>query len=123
LRTAIGYALGEDGLGLGRFRERYAGKMGDGPDRRAFDVVTAPVGSGGVEFGDIARAMASVDTLDGFLRELRARYPLTGAMPTMQQRAPAEPPRNAPKTDPSSTGTVRPPLPPRLPTPRTAAAH
>jgi hypothetical protein len=72
LRTAIGYALGEDALGLGRFRERYAGKMGDGLDRRAFDVVTAPVGSGGVEFGDIARALASVDTLDGFLRDMRA---------------------------------------------------
>ena len=28
-----------------RFREKYAGKMGDGPDRRAFDVVTAPIGT------------------------------------------------------------------------------
>jgi len=130
LRTAIGYALGEDALGLGRFRERYAGKMGDGPDRRAFDVVTAPVGSGGVEFGDIARAVASVDTLDGFLRDMRARYPLTGALPTSQQRSPAEPPRiiqktdpgTIQKTDPGTTGTVR-PSPSRPPAHRTAAAH
>ncbi len=28
-----------------RFREQYAGKMGDGPDRRAFEVVTAPIGT------------------------------------------------------------------------------
>ena len=44
LRAAIGFALGEDALGLARFRERYVGKMGEGPDRRAFEVVTAPVG-------------------------------------------------------------------------------
>jgi tetratricopeptide (TPR) repeat protein len=123
LRTAIGYALGEDALGLMRFRERYAAKMGDGPERRAFDVVTAPVGSGGVEFGDIARVMASVDTLDGFLRDLRARYPLTGAAPSRQTRPGAEPPRLPAKGEPPTTGSTRPPAPPRLPTSRTAAAR
>ena len=44
LRAAIGFALAEDAIGLERFREKYAGKMGEGPDRRAFEVVTAPVG-------------------------------------------------------------------------------
>ena len=42
LRAAIGYALAEDAIGLDRFREKYAAKMADGPDRRAFEVVTAP---------------------------------------------------------------------------------
>ena len=42
LRAAIGFALGGDAIGLIRFREKYATKMSDGPDRRAFDVVTEP---------------------------------------------------------------------------------
>src|SRR5207237_256764 len=78
LRAAIGFTLAEDAIGLVRFREKYVGKMGEGPDRRAFDVVTAPVAKSGAEFRDIARAIASIDTLDAFLRDLRARYPETG---------------------------------------------
>jgi hypothetical protein len=42
LRAAVGYALGDDILGLNRFREKFAAKMGDGPDRRAFDILTTP---------------------------------------------------------------------------------
>ena len=81
LRAAIGYALAEDKLGLGRFRDKYAAKMAAGPDGRAFDVVTAPLGTSGAEFREIARVVASVDTLDGFLRDLQARYPDAGAAP------------------------------------------
>ena len=109
LRAAIGFALGEDAIGLVRFREKYAGKMGDGPDRRAFEVVTAPVGSSAAEFRDIARAIASIDTLDAFLRDLRARYPDTGAMPAGQQRTQGPPPPSQnPKSEPVSTGAVAP---------------
>ena len=75
LRAGIGFALGEDAIGLMRFREKYAGKMGEGPDRRAFDVVTAPIGTTGAEFREIARAVSMKDTLDSFLRDLRVRYP------------------------------------------------
>jgi hypothetical protein len=105
LRAAIGYALGEDQLGLIRFREKYAGKMGDGPDRRAFDVVTAPIAPSGTEFRTIASSLATADTLDAFLRDLRARYPETGALPSAQQPA-----RPAPE-------------PPRAPSDRTASAQ
>ena len=45
MRAAIGYALAEDTLGLDRFRTKYAAKMAEGPDRRAFEVVTAPFNS------------------------------------------------------------------------------
>jgi hypothetical protein len=81
--------------------------MGEGPDRRA--LVTAPVAKGGAEFRDIARAIASVDTLDAFLRDLRARYPETGAMPTGQQRTQGPPPRSpSPRSDPATTGAATP---------------
>ena len=48
--------------------EKYQAKFADGPDRRAFDVVMAPIGTNGIEFQDIAKKVASVDTLDAFLR-------------------------------------------------------
>jgi tetratricopeptide (TPR) repeat protein len=81
LRAAIGYSLGEEPIGLARFREKYFAKMADTPDRRAFDVVSAPVGSSGAEFQDIAKKIAGVDSLDAFLRDLRTRYPDASAMP------------------------------------------
>lgn len=80
LRAAIGFAIGEDAIGLTRFREKYANKMSEGPDSRAFEVVTTSAGTGGAEFRDVAKAVASVDTLDGFLRAMRARFPDTGAV-------------------------------------------
>jgi len=79
LRAAIGFALGEDSIGLVRFREKYAAKMADGPDRRAFDVITTPRSTGSAEFRDVARSAAAVDTLDAFLLALRARFPDSGA--------------------------------------------
>ncbi len=81
LRAAIGYALGEDALGLSRFREKYAAKMAQTPDARAFEVVSAPVGTTGAEFRDIARAAAAVDTLESFLRDMQVRYPDASALP------------------------------------------
>lgn len=77
MRAAIGYALGEDAIGLDRFRNKYAPKMADGPDRRGFEVVTAPMNTNAPEFADIARTVASTDTLDQFLRDIRQRYPDT----------------------------------------------
>ena len=110
LRAAIGFALAEDAIGLERFREKYAGKMGEGPDRRAFEVVTAPVAASGAEFRDVARAIASIDTLDAFLRDLRARYPDAGALPAGQQRTQGQRPASnpAPKPEPATTGSVAP---------------
>jgi tetratricopeptide (TPR) repeat protein len=111
LRAAIGFAIGEDSIGLMRFREKYAGKLGDGPDRHAFDVVTAPIGTSGSEFRDIARAISLVDTLDGFLADIRARYSEkdrgAAAPPRPSDAAPAAP---ALKPEPATTGGVARPV-------------
>jgi hypothetical protein len=88
MRAAVGYAMGEDAMGLARFRERYLRKMGEGPEGRAFEVVTAPIEAQGTEFTAIARSIAAVDTLEAFLRDLRARYPETGAGPSAQRPQP-----------------------------------
>jgi hypothetical protein len=102
-----------------RIRERYAAKLGDGADRRAFEVITAPIGTSGAEFRDIAHSIAAADTLDAFLRDLRARYPQTGALPSAQRQTPAaSSPSDVLRPDPATTGTL-----PPSPTARTAQAR
>ncbi|HEY5217428.1 MAG TPA: tetratricopeptide repeat protein, partial [Pseudolabrys sp.] len=97
LRAAIGYALGEEPMGLSRLREKYAAKMADGPDQRAFDVVSAPIGTSGPEFMDVAKKVARVNTLDAFLRDMRVRYPEAVLSPAeAAAKAAAPPPPAAP---------------------------
>jgi hypothetical protein len=79
LRAALGYALGDDKLGLGRFAGKFAAKMAEGPDRHAFEVLTSSEHADSQEFREIARVVAAVDTLEAFLRDMRARYPETGS--------------------------------------------
>jgi tetratricopeptide (TPR) repeat protein len=111
MRAAIGYAIGEDEIGISRLRERYSAKMAEGPDRRAFDIATSPMGSKAAEFRDLARLVA-FDTLENFLREMRARFPEIGAMsPVAQPAAPAAPAKQSSRpasVDPKPTGSVRP---------------
>jgi tetratricopeptide (TPR) repeat protein len=75
LRMAIGYALSDEQLSLSRLRERYGPKMADGPDRHAFDVVTAPIGPGSSEFQAVAATVSGLKTLDAFLADMNKRYP------------------------------------------------
>ena len=50
--------------------------MAEGPDAaRRSTLVTGGLGANSAEFREVARTIASVDTLDGFLRDMRARYP------------------------------------------------
>jgi tetratricopeptide (TPR) repeat protein len=112
LRAGVGYVLGDDSIGLGRLREKYSGKMEDGPDRRAFDVVTAPVDTSGKEFREVAHSIAAVDTLDAFLRDLRTRYPEAAAASTAQrteqERAARAAALRGQMSDPPITGTATP---------------
>jgi hypothetical protein len=94
LRGAIAYALADDAMGLRRFREKYAAKMSEGPDRQAFEVVSAPIGAASKEFRAVAAAIGNVGTLDAFLREMRKRYP---------DKEPDAPSASAPQTQPAQT--------------------
>ncbi|WFU84048.1 tetratricopeptide repeat protein [Bradyrhizobium sp. CIAT3101] len=85
IRAAVGYALADDSIGLSRFREKYAPLMSESADRLAFDIASKPAAASSAEFADIAKLAASVDTLDGFLREMKQRFPDATA------RAPAAP--------------------------------
>jgi hypothetical protein len=129
LRAAICYALSEESIGVARLREKYEAKFADGADRRAFEVVTAPIGASGTEFQDIAKKVASVDTLDAFLRDLSARYPEASAAPPGGAAVEGSPaaeseakPTNgaaagpATRTGPDNRNAASSPLPPNAPT-------
>jgi tetratricopeptide (TPR) repeat protein len=75
IRAAIGYALANDTIGLSRFREKYGPKMATEADRHAFDIASKPGSSDAAGLERIAKMAASIDTLDGFLREMRKRFP------------------------------------------------
>jgi tetratricopeptide (TPR) repeat protein len=106
LRAAVGYALAADTLGLGRFSGKYAAKMAEGADRRAFEIAIAPQSASAADFREVARAVAAADTLEGFLRDMRSRYPATGSFapvnaafgPGQQSRLPEHP---------ATTGSLR----------------
>jgi tetratricopeptide (TPR) repeat protein len=98
IRAVVGYALAEDSLGLARFREKYAPLMSGEADRAAFEVASKPASTNSAEFAQIAKMAASVDTLDGFLREMKARFP------DMTAKAPLPPETQRP--DPFPTGAL-----------------
>jgi tetratricopeptide (TPR) repeat protein len=131
LRAAIGYALDDEAIGLQRFRDKYTAKMADSPDRHAFEVVTAPTGTQGAEFKNVAQTVAGVNTLDAFLGDMRKRYPDANAdtaegaaetaptpapaptqpvAPQAQQAMPEKAADAKPKPDPAAS-----PLPPKAP--------
>jgi tetratricopeptide (TPR) repeat protein len=80
LKAGIGFAIGEDSIGLARFREKFGPLMSASPDRKAFEIVCSPQSSSGEAFREIARSIAAIDTLDQFLKDLRARYPETATL-------------------------------------------
>ena len=98
VRAVIGYALAEDTIGLARFREKYAPLMNGEADRAAFDIASRPASTNSAEFAQIAKMAASVDTLEGFLREMKARFP------DMTAKAPLPPETQRP--DPFPTGAL-----------------
>ncbi len=96
VRAAIGYALADDTLGLARFREKYAPLMSGEADKTMFDLASQPATASSAEYGQIAKIAASVDTLEGFLRDMRTRFPDTVA----RMNAPGQRP------DPTPTGSL-----------------
>lgn len=112
LRAAIGYGLAEDAIGMERFREKYAAKMNEGPDRRTFEIATAPLANSAA-FRDIAKQVAASDTLTSFLREMRASYPEIGTFSAADPYlAGSHKAAERGEPDPAATGSI---LPERMP--------
>ncbi|WP_460448585.1 hypothetical protein [Alsobacter sp. SYSU BS001988] len=88
MRAAIAYGLGDENLSLERLRAKYSTKMADSVDAKAFMVVTSPQTARPAEYRDLARSIATADTLGEFLTEYRKRYPDTPALPPRAKRKP-----------------------------------
>lgn len=99
IRAAIGYAMAEDTLGLVRFREKYSPKMDGDGDRAPFDLASQPASANSADFARIAKMAATIDTLDGFLREMKTRFPDAMARSKLPPDI---------KTDPTPTGSLPP---------------
>lgn len=88
LRAAISYGLADEILSLDRLRSKFAAKLSDSTDAATFTFLTAPTASRTRQFRDIARTVASADTLSEFLEEYRKRYPEASTV-ARRKRAPA----------------------------------
>ncbi len=73
LRAAIAMTMADDRLGLERLREKYAAKMTRSPDGAAFTLITETENRHAADFREVASKVASMDTLEAFVKEMRAR--------------------------------------------------
>ncbi len=71
MRAAVAYSLGNDEAGLDKLRQHYAEKMTASPDAKAFAIVTERIDRQGVAFRDLAKQIASVDTLQAFMADFK----------------------------------------------------
>jgi hypothetical protein len=74
MRAAVAYSLANDEAGLDRLRDRFGPKMKASPDGSAFAVVAQRIDSHGTAFRDQAAQIASIDTLQTFMKDFRKRY-------------------------------------------------
>jgi tetratricopeptide (TPR) repeat protein len=80
VKAAVGYVLADDQIGLSRIRVKFGELMANSPEWPIFQLVTGEVSSSSVEFRDVAREVANLDTLSAFLNIYRERYEAGGAL-------------------------------------------
>ena len=74
MRAAIAYSLANDEASLDRLRTHFAAKMKASPDASAFAVVTQNIDAQGAAFRDLAGKIASIDTLENFMKDFRKHH-------------------------------------------------
>lgn len=73
LRAAVAYVLANDRAGIERIRVRFGPKMADSKDARSFAVVVGETNPSSPDMRAMVRQVASADSLDAFLKELKSR--------------------------------------------------
>ena len=74
MRAGVAYSLASDEAGLDRLHTHFAAKMQASPDANAFAVITQNIDMQGTAFRDAAGQVASIDTLQAFMKDFRKRY-------------------------------------------------
>jgi hypothetical protein len=106
LRAAIGFSLGGDALSLARLKERYQAKMIEGPDKRGFEIATAPDAANSAEFGALAKSVTAFSSLEAFLRDMRTRFPEIGTLSPGETQQQIQKHTRLP-VDPTPTASVK----------------
>ena len=76
IKSAVGYVLAGDALGLERLRAKFSDRMSQSPEWPMFDYLTsANASTSGEDFKAAAKAVANIDSINGFLRAYRQVYP------------------------------------------------
>ncbi len=73
LRAAVAYSLANDETSLARLREHFASRMKGTQDANLFAVLSADIDQHGLAFRDAAAKIASVDTLEAFMKDFNKR--------------------------------------------------
>jgi hypothetical protein len=73
MRAAVAYSLANDEASLERLRTHFAPKMKATPDANLFAVLSASIDAHGLAFRDAAAKIASVDTLQSFMKDFARR--------------------------------------------------
>jgi hypothetical protein len=73
LRAGVAYSLANDETSLERLRAHFDAKMKAGPDASAFAVVSARIDEHGAAFRDAAAQVASIDSLQNLMKDIRAQ--------------------------------------------------
>ena len=73
LRTAVAYSLANDEAALARLRANFGLKMKGTPDGNLFAVLSSDIDQHGLAFRDAAARIASVDTLEAFMKDFSKR--------------------------------------------------
>jgi len=73
LRAAVAYSLANDEAGLERIRTHFMPKMKGTPDANLFAVLSASIDTHGLAFREAAARIASVDTLQAFMKDFGRR--------------------------------------------------
>src|SRR5579863_904653 len=69
MRAAVAYSLANDDTSLGRLRAHFMAKMKGTSDANMFTVLSADIDQHGLAFRDAAAKIASVDTLESFMKD------------------------------------------------------
>jgi len=73
LRAAVAYSLANDETSLARLRDHFAAKMKGTTDANLFQVLSADIDQHGLAFRDAAARIASLDTLEAFMKDFTKR--------------------------------------------------
>ncbi|HTC84207.1 MAG TPA: hypothetical protein VK683_07615 [Rhizomicrobium sp.] len=73
LRTAVAYSLANDEASLARMRDHFTAKMKGTPDANLFQVLSSDIDQHGLAFRDAAARIASLDTLEAFMKDFTKR--------------------------------------------------